>query len=193
VTLTHEATAGSEFKEWTGACTGSGTCEVTMSAAKSVDAKFDIQSGGGGDGGGGSGGSGGSGGGGGSGGSVDSGGDSGGGGGGAVSGTARAAGTAAFSGGRAALELTCSAGTCKGTLQLTAKVKQGKKTKSVVIGKADFSFAAGAAAMLRVKLSGAARNELDKGRKLKAKLSGTGIAASTVEIRPAKKKHPLAG
>jgi List-Bact-rpt repeat protein/PASTA domain-containing protein len=42
VTLTPSASAGSEFKEWTGACTGSGTCKVTMSAAKSVGAKFDL-------------------------------------------------------------------------------------------------------------------------------------------------------
>jgi IPT/TIG domain-containing protein/PASTA domain-containing protein/List-Bact-rpt repeat protein len=40
VTLTHEATTGSEFVAWTGACTGSGTCEVTMSAVKSVGASF---------------------------------------------------------------------------------------------------------------------------------------------------------
>jgi uncharacterized protein (DUF2141 family) len=42
VTLTPSASAGSEFKEWTGACTGSGECKVTMSAAKSVGAKFDL-------------------------------------------------------------------------------------------------------------------------------------------------------
>jgi NOL1/NOP2/fmu family ribosome biogenesis protein len=42
VTLTQSATAGSKFSEWTGACTGSGTCEVTMSAAKEVSARFDL-------------------------------------------------------------------------------------------------------------------------------------------------------
>jgi Divergent InlB B-repeat domain len=41
VTLNQAAAAGSEFKEWTGACTGSGTCKVTMSAAKAVSAKFE--------------------------------------------------------------------------------------------------------------------------------------------------------
>lgn len=40
VTLTPEAAAGSEFVEWTGACSGTGSCEVTMSAAKSVGAVF---------------------------------------------------------------------------------------------------------------------------------------------------------
>jgi hypothetical protein len=45
VTLTPAANPGSEFVEWTGACTGSGTCEVTMSEAKSVDAKFELEAG----------------------------------------------------------------------------------------------------------------------------------------------------
>jgi Fe-S cluster biogenesis protein NfuA len=43
VTLTPTPTAGtSVFVEWTGACTGTGACQVTMDAAKSVDAKFDL-------------------------------------------------------------------------------------------------------------------------------------------------------
>ena len=41
VTLSQAAASGSEFKEWSGACTGSGACKVTMSAAKAVGAKFD--------------------------------------------------------------------------------------------------------------------------------------------------------
>jgi hypothetical protein len=41
VTLSKAADSGSEFVEWTGACTGTGACEVTMSAAKSVTATFD--------------------------------------------------------------------------------------------------------------------------------------------------------
>ena len=40
VTLSHSEAAGTKFKEWTGACTGTGACVVTMSAAKSVDAVF---------------------------------------------------------------------------------------------------------------------------------------------------------
>jgi hypothetical protein len=43
VTLSQSASSGSEFKEWTGACTGSGVCKVTMSSAKSVGAKFDLK------------------------------------------------------------------------------------------------------------------------------------------------------
>jgi hypothetical protein len=43
VTLTPTAPAGSTFVEWTGACTGSGACVVSMSEAKSVNAKFDVE------------------------------------------------------------------------------------------------------------------------------------------------------
>ena len=45
VTLTPTPAGDSNFVEWTGACTGAGACEVTMSAAKSVDAKFDLKPG----------------------------------------------------------------------------------------------------------------------------------------------------
>ncbi len=34
----------STFAGWSGACTGAGACQVTMDAAKSVDAQFDLQS-----------------------------------------------------------------------------------------------------------------------------------------------------
>jgi Divergent InlB B-repeat domain len=36
------AAPGSHFVEWSGDCTGSGTCEVTMSADKAVTARFDL-------------------------------------------------------------------------------------------------------------------------------------------------------
>jgi Fe-S cluster biogenesis protein NfuA len=36
------ASTGSRFTEWSGACTGTGTCKVTMSAAKAVAARFDL-------------------------------------------------------------------------------------------------------------------------------------------------------
>ena len=102
-------------------------------------------------------------------------------------GKAKAAATAAVKSGKAQLKLTCSGGPCKGTLKLTAKVKQGNKTKSLTIGKASFSIAEGATATLKVKLSGPAKQELAKGKTLKAKTSGTGLTASTVKIKPAKK------
>jgi hypothetical protein len=100
-----------------------------------------------------------------------------------TAGTAKAAATASVKSGKAALKLTCSGGACKGTLKLTAKV--GGKNK--VIGKASFSLASGASETLNVKLSGPAKQELAKGHTLKAKLSGTGIASSTVKLKPAKK------
>jgi hypothetical protein len=40
VALTPSASAGSAFTVWSGACTGSGACNVTMSAARSVTATF---------------------------------------------------------------------------------------------------------------------------------------------------------
>lgn len=42
VTLTATAAAGSTFTGWSGACTGTGSCIVTMSAAKSVTATFTV-------------------------------------------------------------------------------------------------------------------------------------------------------
>ena len=42
VTLTPAAAGGSEFKGWSGACSGTGTCKVTMSAAKEVTAEFGL-------------------------------------------------------------------------------------------------------------------------------------------------------
>jgi hypothetical protein len=43
VTLTHSADSGSEFKGWSGACSGTGACKVTMSAARSVSAEFGLE------------------------------------------------------------------------------------------------------------------------------------------------------
>ncbi len=43
VTLSQAADAGSTFVKWTGACSGSGACEVTMSAAKEVTAEFSLK------------------------------------------------------------------------------------------------------------------------------------------------------
>src|SRR3954451_11661812 len=78
-------------------------------------------------------------------------------------GTAKVAASATVKSGKASLKLTCSGGPCKGTIQLKAKVKQGKKTKNLVIGKASFSIADGASAVVKVKLSGPAKSELAKG------------------------------
>ena len=57
VRVTARANAGYRFERWSGACTGSGTCSVTMSGARTVTAHFAVASspgtGGGGNGGGG--------------------------------------------------------------------------------------------------------------------------------------------
>ncbi len=103
-------------------------------------------------------------------------------------GTAKVGGSASVSSGKAMLKLTCSGGACKGTLKLTAKVKQGNKTKKLVIGKASFSLADGASTTLKVKLSGPAKQELAKGKTLKASVSGTGVASSKVKLKAKKKK-----
>jgi hypothetical protein len=42
VTLTPAATAGSTFTGWSGACTGTGACVVTVNAASAVTATFDL-------------------------------------------------------------------------------------------------------------------------------------------------------
>jgi Divergent InlB B-repeat domain len=177
VTLTHEASAGSEFKEWTGACTGSGSCEVTMSAAKSVGAVFNAKSSGGGGGTGGGGGSGGTGGGAGGG----TGGGAGAGGSGTTPGTASAAGAATVGSGRAALSLTCSGGPCAGTLELSARLWRGHGSKA--IGRAAFSLAAGASTTLRIGLSAAAERALEASGTLKAQVAGAGVAPSTVRLK----------
>ena len=44
VTLTATAAAGSTFAGWSGACSGIGTCAVTMTAAKAVTATFNLSS-----------------------------------------------------------------------------------------------------------------------------------------------------
>jgi Divergent InlB B-repeat domain len=91
--------------------------------------------------------------------------------------------TASVSGGKASLKLTCLGGACAGKLKLTAKVKQGKKTKKVVIGQASFSLAAGESKTIKVKLSSAAKKMLNEGKQLKATLSGPGVK-DTVKLKP---------
>lgn len=235
VELKQEASAGSEFKEWTGACSGSGTCKVTMSAAKAVDAEFNLtakpkftltvtKSGTGT-------------------GTVTCNGTtcassyadgaevtlkatpasgstfagwSGGGcsGTGAClvtieaapaavtatfqastpppppplptlepEGTAKAGATAKVKGGKAQVKLSCAGGPCNGTLKLTAKLRQGGKSKTLMIGKGSFSIADGASMTVKVKLSASAVKELAKAHVLKARAGGSGIATGSVKLK----------
>jgi len=104
-----------------------------------------------------------------------------------IPGKARATSSAQAKGGKAMLKLSCSGGPCQGKLSLTAKVKRAYKTTSAVIGKTSFSLADGASATIKVKLISAAKQELDKGKTIRAKLTGGAIVSSTVKLKPVKK------
>jgi Divergent InlB B-repeat domain len=162
VTLTASAASGSGFSGFSGGgCSGTGSCIVTINADTTVTAVFNANP--------------------------------------sptcatspslcpAVPGKARAAASAQARGGKAMLRLSCSGGPCQGKLSLTARVKRTYKTTSAVIGKASFSLADGASATLKVKLLSAAKQELDKGKTIRAKLTGAAIVSSTVKLKPAKK------
>jgi hypothetical protein len=157
VTLTATPAAGSLFDGWAGGgCKGIGTCTLTVSGDMTVAAEFEPKP------------------------PPE------------VeeepleAGIAKAAATAQVKAGKAALKLSCSGGPCDGTLQLAAKVKQGHKLKSLVAGRAPFHLAAGAKKTIEVKLSAPVKQELAKGKSVKAKLSGAGVASATVTLVPAK-------
>jgi hypothetical protein len=176
LTLTASPDASSTFSGWSGAgCSGSGSCLITINADTTVTASFDKKPEGGG----------GSGGGGGNGGSET------------PEGTPKAASTASVSANSAALKISCEgSGSCKGQITLKAKVKQGKKQKTVVIGKASYEVPAGGSQTVKVKITNAqVKKELSEGKTVKAKLSGTGIKSATVKLKPAKakKKHKRNG
>jgi hypothetical protein len=162
VTLTPAASAGSEFKGWSGACSGAGSCVVTMSEAKSVSGAFDLLP------------------------TKE------------IStcattpslcpplpGTVSTGPKAIVKKGKAKLDLLCTgSGPCVGSLQLTAKLSQGKKKDvKTVIGRASFSLAPGASASVTVKLTGAGRKALESRSTLPVTVSGAGVQQRSLKLK----------
>jgi hypothetical protein len=161
VTLSASAASGSEFTGFSGACSSTGSCTVTINGGTAVSATFDKkaepapapapapQS---------------------------------------TGGTGRAASSGTVSGNQASIKVTCGgAVACKGKITLKAKVKQGKKTKTVMIGKASFSVPAGGAKTVKVKITNSqVKKELNQGRTVKAQLGGSGVKSATVKLKPQK-------
>ncbi len=86
--------------------------------------------------------------------------------------------------GKAPVKVRCEGGACEGTFKLVAKLKKGKaKAKNVVIGKGSFSLASGASTTLKIKLSGSAKQAMKGGKALKAKVTGSGVQASTLKLK----------
>jgi predicted transglutaminase-like cysteine proteinase len=193
VTLTATADGGNEFTGWTGAgCSGTGTCQVTMDAAKSVGAAFDAEDeeegggGGGGDGGGGD----------------DDGGGS-------TPpppppppvqtcltnpalckpGLLIANGLAQVKGNKALLKARCrgeQGARCRGVAMLFAKVRQGKRNKNVAIGKTRYNLPTNSTVrVIRVKLTGKGVKLVRRSgrRGLKAKLAGRGVKNRVVKLK----------
>ncbi len=167
VTLAASADSGSTFAGWSGGgCSGTGSCEVTLTADTTVTATFNVSGGGGGDGGGGttpppppppS----------------------------EAAGVAQVGGSAVVKAGKALLKLTCKGGPCKGLVKLFAKLPGSKK--SVLIGKASFSIAAGAKKTVKVKITnGKAKKLFKQGKTLRAQAKGTGVKTRSVKLKPAK-------
>ncbi len=178
VRLIPEPGPDSEFTGWGGSCSGTGNCELTMNGDHIVTVAFELKEGEE---------------------EPEKGGSGGSDGATTTPSTSSApsavvvapgklgvSGAALFQGGKAVLRLSCKGqGACKGSLKLVAKLKVGKgKAKSVEIGKAPFSLAAGVSTTLKVKLAGAAKKVLGKAKSVKATVSGSGVTKSTLTIMP---------
>lgn len=104
-------------------------------------------------------------------------------------GDASAAVSATVTGRDAALRVACRGGGCKGTLKLTAKIKHGQKTKTVVVGRTSFAIAKGKSKTVEVKLDEAAMKLLKRRGRLTAKLTGKGIKSRTIKLTVHARKH----
>ncbi len=161
VMLTAAPAPNSRFAGWSGACDGSGPCEVTMSAAQGLSANFeaiepsktcpaDLAL--------------------------------------CPPSTAiLASKKAPVKGGKASVSFTCPGpGACSGSLKLTGKITTGKgkkkKSKMKTVGSASFALAGGASATIQVKLTGAAKSALRAGP-LNARVSGSGIQTGQVKLK----------
>jgi hypothetical protein len=121
-------------------------------------------------------------------------------------GKASAAGSAKYEGGAVLLTLKCSGpGACKGLAKLTVRdtskrkskrknmrraQRSRKRSKTVVVGKSQFSIAAGSRKVVKIRLNGKGKAMLRKAGKqaLRLKLAGTGIRPTTIVVKPAKSK-----
>lgn len=157
VTLKAAPAPGSTFAGWSGACSGAGSCVVSIEEANAgVTAIFTASeppppppptSDGEG------------------------------------TGTARPGALAKVSSGKAHVRLSCVGGPCGGTLVLAAKLRRNGRLRSVAIGRRSFSLAGGATASVNVKLSPAALEQLRKAHSLKARVSGPAVLAGAVKLQ----------
>ena len=189
VHLTATPASGSEFVKWTGACTGSGACTVTMTGAKSVGAEFAVEpeeeeSGGGG------------------GGNSGGGGSSGGGSTPPPPPTPKADPlianpVIAVKGNKAQIKVKCrgdEGARCRGVAKLIVKVKQHGKKKNLVIGKTSFNLPTGSSLrVIRAKLTGQGVQLVKKAgsKGLAATISGNGVRSRSVKLKlqGGNKKH----
>jgi hypothetical protein len=169
VTLKATADSGSTFGGWSGAgCSGTGDCTVTIDGDKTVTATFDKSAAGGG-------------------------GGSGGGSGDLPPGVAVTPPSVPVQGNNALVALSCKgAGACTGVLKLFAKLPvNGGKKKNVMIGKTSFDLASGAEKTVKVKITNPqAKQLLNKGKKLRATVKGSGVKPRTVDLRKSGGKKP---
>lgn len=157
VTLTAAPDSGSTFAGWSGGgCSGSGSCAVTINADTTVAATFDAKQ--------------------------------------ASSSpppapcVATIGTSASVTGGQASLKLTCPASSANagGKITLKAKVKQGKNQKTVPVGTASISVAAGKSATVKVKITnGQVKKQLNDGKIVKVQVSGPSVKTTTVKLKTA--------
>lgn len=161
VTLSATPDSASSFTGWSGAgCSGTGSCTVTITADTAVTAGFGLNS---------------------------------------KAGPppaptpciATVGSSATVTAGQASIQLTCAAGTAgaSGKVTLKAKVKQGKKQKTIAIGSASFNVVAGKSAAVKVKITNSqVKKQLNNGKVVKAQVSGPSVKSSTVKLKASKSK-----